>query len=76
MDWRIVARLEIEKVIGKYGLSHPDIKKFISDAYPFGERKYWPRKVWLDEVKKCLGGTKNKSHLTKEEMEELFRRPL
>ncbi len=69
MDWRLI-------VIGQYGLSHPDIKKLISAAYPFGERKYWPYKVWLDEVKKYSGGKKDKTSLTKAEMEELFRSPL
>jgi hypothetical protein len=28
------------------------IRKALRDAYPFGERKYWPYKVWLDEVRR------------------------
>jgi hypothetical protein len=30
------------------------IRKAISAAYPFGERDYWPYKVWLDEVRRQL----------------------
>lgn len=25
-------------------------KRELRDAYPFGERKYWPYKIWLEEV--------------------------
>jgi len=28
--------------------------KKISEAYPFGERKYHPYKIWLDEVHKAI----------------------
>jgi len=30
------------------------IREALWDAYPFGERKYWPYKVWLDEIKRQL----------------------
>jgi hypothetical protein len=26
------------------------LRKAISEAYPFGQRKHWPYKVWLSEV--------------------------
>ena len=28
-----------------------EVEKAICDAYPFGERKYWPYRVWLTRVK-------------------------
>jgi hypothetical protein len=34
------------------------------DAYPFGERKYTPYKIWLDEIKRQVG--------TKKEGPDLF----
>ena len=37
------------------GLSEKEIKKALRDAYPFGERKYWPYKVWLDEIRRQRG---------------------
>ena len=30
------------------------LHKKISKAYPFGERKYHPYKIWLDEVHKAI----------------------
>jgi len=31
-----------------------DLTKLIDEAYPFGDRKYLPYKIWLDERKKAL----------------------
>ena len=30
------------------------LREAISEAYPFGERRNYPYRVWLDEVKKHL----------------------
>jgi len=32
-----------------------ELKKLLYDAYPFGERKYWPYKVWCQCVRETLG---------------------
>lgn len=31
-----------------------ELRKRLSAAYPFGERKYWPYKVWCEEVTRTL----------------------
>lgn len=50
--WRIAARRAIQKAIAESaGKSDKEIRKAISDAYPFGERARYPYKIWLDEVK-------------------------
>ena len=49
---RILARLFID-------LPEPT-KKEIYDAYPFGERAYWPYKVWLQQVKWWRAGRPEK----------------
>lgn len=35
-------------------ISIKELRKKISKAYPFGERKYHPYKIWLDEVRKVI----------------------
>ena len=46
------------QIIYKIIRDNPDIAikelcKKISEAYPFGERKYHPYKIWLSEVKRA-----------------------
>lgn len=41
------------------GKPEKEIRKAVSAAYPFGDRHYWPYKMWCDEVKRLLG-TKQK----------------
>ena len=59
--WRDRARPIIAKVLAETkGQSEPEIRKALKDAYPFGERKYHPYKIWLHEIavqrgKKKLG---------------------
>jgi len=54
--WRDSCKPIIARVIKENeGKSEKEIRKAISDAYPFGERKYHPYKIWLDEVKVQLG---------------------
>jgi hypothetical protein len=31
-----------------------ELRKALYEAYPFGERKYHPYKIWLDEIQKVL----------------------
>lgn len=33
------------------GKSEREIRQSLRAAFPSGERKYWPYKVWLDEVR-------------------------
>ena len=33
---------------------YPEIRKALREAYPFGQKKYWPYKVWLDEINRQL----------------------
>jgi hypothetical protein len=56
--WRDIARPVIAEVIACFGRDRIGkdvdltiVKKAISASYPFGERKYWPYKVWLSEVR-------------------------
>jgi hypothetical protein len=32
-------------------------RNYNAEAYPYGERKYWPYKVWLSEIKRQLAPT-------------------
>ena len=50
--WRKRAREVIYGVVEEVGTDDLDLlEKKIRAAYPFGERKYWPYKVWLSEVR-------------------------
>ena len=54
--WRDHASPIISRVI--YEVGRGDMKKLrkaLRDAYPFGERKYHPYKIWCDEVRRQLG---------------------
>lgn len=48
MEWSLVSRQTIERV----ALTIPDDtplkerKRIIREAYPFGQRSYWPYKAW------------------------------
>ena len=54
--WRAHARKVIQSVMKENaGKSAKEISKAIREAYPFGERKYHPYKIWLDEVKVQTG---------------------
>lgn len=54
--WRDRAATVISDVIRKNpGMEQKELRKLISAAYPFGERKYHPYKIWCDEVNRQLG---------------------
>lgn len=56
MSWRTVAAQTVFKVIQSNPDAKPEeLRKLISAAYPFGERKYHPYKIWLDEIKRQTG---------------------
>lgn len=50
--FRPVIHAALEATKGK---TEKEIRKAIRDAYPLFERKYWPYKVWCDEVR-CQRG--------------------
>lgn len=55
-SWRNIAKPIIADVIRREGRADlHKLRKALRDAYPFGERRYHPYKVWCDEVKKQVG---------------------
>jgi len=54
--WRDRARPIIFEVIEQVGKEDmKSLRKALRDAYPWGERKYHPYKIWLDEIRVQLG---------------------
>ena len=54
-SWRDISRPIIAGVLAdNYGKTDTETRRALRDAYPFGERKYEPYKVWLDEIKRQL----------------------
>jgi hypothetical protein len=51
MSWRSLAAPIITRVLEETkGQPEPVIRKALTDAYPFHERRMYPYKVWLDEI--------------------------
>ena len=62
-SWRDTAAPIIADVIQREGRG--DIKKLraaLCDAYPFGQRKHHPYKVWCDEVRRQVGTLPSNKH--------------
>ena len=58
-SWRDCAAPIIRNVILTIGREdEKKLRKALFDAYPFGERKYTPYKIWLDEIKRQVGSKK------------------
>lgn len=56
-SWREHAAPIIADVIKRVGRQDEKaLRKALKDAYPFGERRYWPYKAWLSEIKRQLYG--------------------
>lgn len=54
--WRKIAAPIIAEVLRiTEGQNEKEIKKALREAYPFGQRKYHPHKIWLDEIKRQRG---------------------
>lgn len=50
--WRAHAAPIIARVLRETaGKPEKEIKAALREAYPFGERKYWPYKMWCKEVR-------------------------
>lgn len=53
--WRYRSREVISTIIqANDGKPEAEMRKLISLAYPFGERRNHPYKIWLDEVKRQM----------------------
>ena len=56
--WRKHANLVLEGVFihgSVYpGMSDRQLRAILVAAYPFGERKFWPYKVWLDARRRWI----------------------
>ena len=53
--WRDSAGPIIAKVIAEHGTDDMKaLRKALREAYPYGQRKYWPYKFWCDEIKRQL----------------------
>jgi hypothetical protein len=54
--WRDSARPIIHRVLKETeGKDEKEIRKALKEAYPFGERRYHPYKVWCDEIRVQMG---------------------
>lgn len=51
--WRDYAIEHIDTCLREYDRTS-NLKKYLSENYPFGQRKYTPYKIWLEEVKIAL----------------------
>lgn len=50
--WRKTSRRIVREVIAQHGTDDEKVlRRALRGAYPFGERRNWPYKVWLDEIK-------------------------
>lgn len=59
--WRQKARPIVAEVLAATkGQSERAIKAAIRDAYPFGEREYYPYKAWCEEVRWQRGLSRQK----------------
>jgi hypothetical protein len=57
MSWREKAKPIIAKVLLETKDSTPrERRKALVIAYPFGQRKFWPYKVWLNEIRRQRDG--------------------
>ena len=53
--WRRKSREIVAATIQSVGSDNPKtLHAALIEAYPFGERKHWPYKVWLDEIQRQL----------------------
>lgn len=54
--WREQAAPIIARVLAETaGQEERDIQRALTAAYPFGERRMWPYKAWLAEIKAQRG---------------------
>lgn len=57
MYWKNIANEVIAQVVRDVGTDDElALKQALSKAYPFGERRMYPYKVWCQQVRKTLAG--------------------
>lgn len=67
--WRDDCRPIIREVLERTkGLTEREILKALSDAYPYGERKRHPYKIWLNEIKVQRGLIRSKTFKNPDQM--------
>ena len=55
--WRVASNKAIRGVIAEIGTEDTKaLRKALKEAYPFGERKYHPYKIWCSEVQHMVPG--------------------
>lgn len=55
--WRNAAAPIIARVIREVGTDDPvALRRALREAYPWGEKRMHPYKVWLDEIRRQLAG--------------------
>jgi hypothetical protein len=70
--WRDEARPLIAAVIAESkGLPEREIRSRLTAAYPWGDRKMWPYKVWCDEIRTQLGVKARKAAAKKREQDKV-----
>ena len=70
-SWRDIARPIVAKVLADTaGKPEPQIRSALFEAYPFGERRYTPYKIWLDEIRRQRHLKATKEELSRRWMEE------
>lgn len=56
MSWRDHARPIIHSALeATKGKPEKDIRAALRAAYPYGVRRHWPYKIWLDEIQRQRG---------------------
>lgn len=75
MRWRAKAKQVIRQVMADHPKADPkELRRLVSEAYPFGERKYHPYRIWLDEVNRQLKNPAlDEPSMTIKEAQELCR---
>jgi len=62
-EWRKISESIIKSKLSAFVKANPDAtenekRKILRDAYPFGERRNHPYKIWCDCVRRALGNRK------------------
>ena len=62
--WRDRCRPIVAEIIKAWnGKDEKELRRALYEAYPFGERKRHPYKIWLNEIQLQLGKQKRAWHL-------------
>jgi hypothetical protein len=58
--WRKHSQEIIAKVVAEVGTEdRAALKAALKAAYPYGQREYYPYKVWCEEVRKVVGNARH-----------------